>query len=313
MAARAKKLIFAAILVVITGGLKASGYDRTSSAGGDLDLSAVAGDLQVSGTPARRIVSLVPAVTEMLFAVGAGQQVVGVSSYDDFPPEAKKLPRVGALLDPDLERILSLRPDLVITYVSQTELEYKLKGAGIRIYSVHPGDVPVILQTLRDVGRATGHAEEADRQAREIQSTLDAVRARVSGRPRPRALLVFGRQPGTLQQLYAVGGRGFLHDLLGIAGGANLFADVNRESVQPSHEMLIARAPDVVVELQAGRMLSAGGPDEALKTWSALASVPAVRNRRVVVLRGDYLVAPGPRIAMAAEALARALHPDAYR
>jgi ABC-type Fe3+-hydroxamate transport system substrate-binding protein len=124
-----------------------------------------------------------------------------------------------------------LRPDLVVTYVSQTELESKLKSAGIRIYSDRLADVPAILQTLRDIGVATGHAQEADKQAREIQSRLDADRMRVSGRPRPRTLLVFGRQPGTLQQLYAVGGRGFLHDLLGIAGGANLFADVTRESV----------------------------------------------------------------------------------
>src|SRR5204863_4917016 len=111
----------------------------------------------------KRIVSLVPSVTEMLFAVGAGPQMVGVGSYDNFPPEATKLPRVGALLDPDVERILSLRPDLVVTYVTQTELESQLTRAGIRIFSDRHGGVPAMLQTLRDVGRETGHAQQAER------------------------------------------------------------------------------------------------------------------------------------------------------
>ncbi len=328
MAARSKRLIVVALLLAITGGLKASGYDLLGYdlLGYDLrgyDLRGlhvpVAGDLQVSGNrqvsgpPARRIVSLVPSVTEMLFAVGAAPQMVGVSSYDDFPPEARKLPRVGALLDPNVERILSLKPDLVITYVSQTELEGQLKRAGIRVFSDRHGGIATILQTLRDVGLATGHAAEADRQAREIQSRLDAIRARVSGRPRPRTLMVFGRQPGTLQQLYAVGGLGFLHEMLELAGGDNLFTNIKRESVQPSHETLIARAPEVVLQLQAGRMLRTGEAEDARKTWSALASIPAVRNRRVLALNGDYLVVPGPRIAAAVEAFARALHPDAFR
>jgi iron complex transport system substrate-binding protein len=239
--------------------------------------------------------------------------MVGVSSYDTFPPEATTLPRVGALLDPDVERILSLRPDLVITYVSQTELERQLGRAGIRIFSDRHGGVATILQTLRDVGRETGHTQEADTQAREIQSRLDGIRARVSGRRRPRTLLVFGRQPGTLQQLYAAGGQGFLHDMLEIAGGENVLADIRRDSVQPSHEALIARAPDVVLELQATRRLRSGEAEDTQKAWSALTSIPAVRNRRVLLLSADYLVVPGPRVAMAVEAMARALHPDAFK
>ena len=105
-----------------------------------------------SAEPARRIVSLVPNVTEMLFAVGAGSQVVGVSTYDDFPPETKSLPRVGALLDPDTERILSLRPDLVIVYGSQTELESQFARAGIRVYAYRHGGVDNVLQTMRELG-----------------------------------------------------------------------------------------------------------------------------------------------------------------
>ena len=257
--------------------------------------------------------SLVPALTEILFAVGAGSQVAGVSTYDDFPPEAKAVPRVGALLDPDVERILSLRPDLVITYGSQAGLEAQLAGAGIRIFSYRHGGIASILRTLREIARVTGHAAEGDRQAREIEGRLDAIRARVKGQPRPRTLLVFGRQPGTLQQMYVAGGTGFLNELLDVAGGDNVFADLRRESVQPSHEILLVRAPGVIVELRATGPFAAADQKEEKAAWSTLPSIPAVRNGRIHMLNGDYLVVPGPRIAAAAETIARALHPDAFR
>ena len=103
-----------------------------------------------------RIVSLVPALTEMLFAIGAGPQVVAVSSYDEFPPEVKSLPRVGALLDPDMERILSLRPDLVIVYGSQTDLQAQLARAGIRVFNYRHAGLAGVLNTLKDLGAAVG-------------------------------------------------------------------------------------------------------------------------------------------------------------
>jgi iron complex transport system substrate-binding protein len=296
MAARSKGLI---LLLVLAGGLKASGYPG----------SLVAGDLQVSGSaPPRRIVSLVPALTEMLFAIGAGPQVAAVSSYDEFPPEVKKLPRVGALLDPDTERILSLRPDLVIVYGSQSELQAQFARARIRTYSYRHGGVSTVLETIQEIGAVTGRRAEADRVVRDIRARLDSVRASVQGRPRPRVLLVFERQPRTLRELYVSGGRGFLHEMLEIAGGQNVFADVDRESVQPSTETLLARAPDVILEVRATGLLEAREVANEQGVWSALTSVPAVRNRRIHFLVGDYLVVPGPRLAQATEAFAQAIH-----
>ena len=262
--------------------------------------------------PATRIVSLIPALTEMLFAVGAGAQVVGVSSYDNFPEAAKALPRVGALLDPDVERILSLRPDLVITYGSQTELEQQLARAGIRTFSHRNGGIATIVRTMRELGRVTGHEAEGNRQAADLEARLDGIRSRVTGLRRPRTLLVFGRQPGTLQQMYVTGGQGFLSDILDVAGGTNVFADMRRESVQPSHEVLLVRAPEVIVELRATGLLAAGDEQAEKAAWRTLPSIPAVRAQRIYLLNGSYLVVPGPRIAMVAEALARALHPGAF-
>jgi iron complex transport system substrate-binding protein len=306
MAAGTTRLIVLAALLAITGGLKASGYRATADA-------LVAGNLQASGGPPQRIISLVPSLTEMLYAVGAGPQVVAVSSYDEFPPAVKTLPRVGALLDPDVERILALRPDLVLTYGSQTTLEAQLARAGIKVFSYRHAGIAGILQGLRTLGAATGHASAGDRKAREVQAQLDAVRARVRPFPRPRTLLVFGRQPQSLQQIYVSGGVGFMHDLLDVAGAANVFADVSRESVQPSQETLLIRAPDAILEVRANNPLTPPQVAAERRTWAPLASIPAVRNGRIYFLAADYLMAPGPRVALAAEALARALHPGAFK
>lgn len=257
--------------------------------------------------PAQRIVSLVPAVTEMLFAIGAGPRVVGVSSFDRYPDEVASRPRVGALVDPDLERIFALRPDLVVVYASQDDLRAQLARAGIASFvSQHRGlgDVPA---AMRRLGEVTGRQADAERAARGFESRVERVRASVAGRPRPKTLLVFGRDPGSLRNIYASGGIGFLHDALTAAGGDNVFADLARESVQASTETILARAPEAIVELRTTALLGERGAHAA--PWLRLASVPAVRSGRILQLSGDYLVVPGPRLAEAVEAIARALHP----
>ena len=293
MAARAKRLITFILLTCGTS-LFGSPHPQDSRA----------------GRAPQRIVSLVPALTEMLFAVGAGPQIVGVSSYDTFPPEVKTLPHVGALLDPDTERILSLRPDLVITYGSQSNVEAQFARAGIRTYSYRHGGIDTILDSLRDLAIVTGHRAEGDRVARELRTRLEAVRARVRGHPRPRTVLVFEHEPRTLRGLFVSGGIGFLHEMLDIAGGEDLFADVKRESVQPSLETLITRAPDVIVEIRANPPQDI---DAERRAWLTLTTVPAVRSGRIHFLAGEYLVVPGPRLAQGVEAFARALHPDLFR
>jgi iron complex transport system substrate-binding protein len=261
--------------------------------------------------PPQRIASLVPALTEVLFAVGAGSQVAAVSSFDDFPPEARSLPRVGGLLNPDTERVLALHPDLVLLYGSQTEAGALFERAGIRIYSYRHGGISDLLMTIRELGSETGHAEQAESLAHDLQNRLDQVRARVAGRARPRTLLVFGRERLSLRQIHASGAKGFLNDMLEIAGGTNVFADVFSESVQPSREMVLARAPEVILELRSSEDPVASAAREKA-VWSALSSIPAVREGRIHLLVSDYLVVPGPRIVQATELVARALHPEAF-
>ena len=210
--------------------------------------------LPTAQTPARpqRIISLIPAVTEILFAIGAGPQVVAVSSFDEYPPEVKNLQRVGALLDPDLERILSLRPDLVVVYGSQLDLMKQLERAGIPAYNYRHAALPDVSRTIREVGDRVGHAAEAQALIKKIDAQMTSIRQRVAGRSRPRTMLVVGREIGALRGIYASGGYGFLHDMLEAAGGDDVFADVKRESVQATTELILARKPEVILEIRAG-------------------------------------------------------------
>lgn len=255
-----------------------------------------------------RVVSLVPAVTEMLFAVGAGPQVVGVSSFDKYPPEVATRTRVGALLDPDLEKILSLKPALVVSYASQTTLHEQLQRVGIQVLTYRHGGIGDTLTTIEEVGQRTGHEAEGREAAQVLRAQLTSIRMRVEAQPRPKALLVFGREPGAIRQVWASGGVGFLHELLDVAGADNVFADVARENVQATSEQVLARRPEVIVELRA-----AARPPESPSPWLTLPGVPAVATGRILTLEGEQFVVPGPRLGEAAEALARALHPAAFR
>jgi cobalamin transport system substrate-binding protein len=267
-----------------------------------------------AGASARptRIISLVPAVTEMIFAIGDGARVVAVSDYDRFPADVSRLPKVGGLLDPNVERILSLRPDLIVLYATQKELVQRLERGGIPYFSYEHRGLPDIMTTFRAIGARIGSASRADVVASEMDRSLAGIRATTSRLPHPATLLVFSRDPSSLRNVYASGGYGFLHDMLEIAGGTNVFGEIKRQSVQASTEMLITSRPDVIIELRYGDSLQQADIPKELQAWNVLGSVPAVRNHRVSALVGDEFVVPGPRVVEATRRLAGTLHPEAF-
>jgi len=254
------------------------------------------------------VISLVPAVTEMLFAIGAGDQVVGVSSYEIYPPEAKKRPSMGALFDPDIERILAAKSDLVIVYGSQTELMSRLQRASVPMFRYEHAGLADITSTIRALGDRVGRGARAREVVAAIERDLDAIRKSVAGKPRPKTALLFGREPGALRNMYASGGIGFMHDMLELAGGIDAFADVKRQNLQATTEILLARAPEVVIEVRPAE----GWTPERIVTeravWKGLPSLPAVRTGRINIITDDRLIVPGPRVAEGARLLAAAVH-----
>lgn len=298
MAAHKKSLIALLLFVYVVSGFSRTlpetpGFSRT-----------------LAQTQPQRIVSLVPSTTEMLFAIGAGPRVIGVGNYDRYPPEAVTRTKVGGLIDPDTERILSLKPDLVVVYGSQTDLRGQLERAQIPYFLYQHAGLRDITETIRTLGVRVGSAREAQALADRIEADISEVRTRVAGRPRPRTLLVFGRDAETLRGIYASGAVGFLHDMLEAAGGANVFSDVDRQSIQTTSELAVARAPEVIIEIGVDTASTAG---RNIRAWDALASIPAVRNKRIYQLRGDGMMNPGPRISASVRRVAEVLHPAAFK
>jgi iron complex transport system substrate-binding protein len=263
-------------------------------------------------TKPSRIISLIPAVTEMLFAIGAGPQVIAVGTFDEYPPEVKQLEKVGALLDPNVERILALRPDLVVVYGSQDDLQRQLQRANIATFVYRHAGLAGITETMHALGERVGRSREASETVRRIESQMQQIRTRAAAGSRPATLVVFGHEPGALRGIYASGGFGFVNDMLEAAGGRNVFADIKRESVQATAELILARKPEMILELRANALSDAERGRE-IAAWKTLPSVPAVRSGRVIFITDPRVVIPGPRVAEGTELIARAIRPEAFR
>ena len=212
-----------------------------------------------------------------------------------------------------MEQIFALRPDLVLLYETQRDQIAQLRRAGIPVFAHAHGGLTDTLSVIRRLGARIGQPQDAARVSGTIETRLAALRSRLGGRTPPRVLLVFGREPGSLRNVYASGGVGFLHDMLGAAGGRNVFAAVRRESVQLTSEAILAAAPEVIVELTYDKRMTAATQAAEIAVWDRLPAVPAVRTRRVYLLLGNQFVQPGPRLADATEAIAQVLHPDAFQ
>jgi iron complex transport system substrate-binding protein len=260
-------------------------------------------------TQPQRIISIIPSTTEMLFAMGAGARVIGVGNFDRYPPEALTRAKVGGLIDPDVERIIALKPDLVVVYGTQDDLRTQLERARIPMFLYQHAGLPDITTTIRQLGARIGNIKESAALADRIEAEIADVKKRIAGRPRPRTLLVFGRDAETLRGIYASGAVGFLHDMLEAAGGTNVFADVQRQSIQTTSELAVARAPEVIVEIGVD---TASASSRNLRAWESLPSIPAVRNKRIYQLRGDGMMNPGPRISASVRRMAEVIHPDAF-
>jgi iron complex transport system substrate-binding protein len=248
----------------------------------------------------------------MLFAIGAGPSVVGVSSFDHYPPEAESRTKVGGLLDPDFERILSLRPDLVVVYGSQGALADRLARAGIPIFPYRHSELTDITATLREIGARVDRAAAANRLAADIERRIADIREQTRALDHPTTMVVIEREAGTLRGMFASGGFGFLHDMLLAAGGQDVFDDIRRESVQVTTELALARAPDVILEIHSGPGWTSDRIARERAVWQVLPSIPAVRAGRIYLLTGEMMSIPGPRVPDAILEIAKVLHPGRF-
>lgn len=266
--------------------------------------------------PPQRIISTSPSVTETLYALGLGARVVGVTTYCHYPPDALKKPKIGAYLNPSLETIVSLRPDLVISEVTGVRRSEGLAALKLRTIEVNDGSIAGLYESIRRIGEATGAQPAASALATKIRAALDDVKRRTSRFPPRRVVFVVGRAPGRLDDLVVAGKNSYLDEVMAIAGGANVFRDTVAPYTRITLEELIARNPEAVVDM--GEMAQTVGVTEAEKRavvalWRRFPSLAAVKQGRVFAVASDYFVVPGPRVVDAAREFARMFHPEAGR
>lgn len=254
-----------------------------------------------AGAQPARIVSTAPSFTETLFAVGAGDRVVAVSTYCHFPAAAERLPRVGSYLEPNVEAIARLKPDLVVVHAESKKVVAQLGALGIRTLAVKNTTLEETLRSITEIGAAAGVGERAAALERKIRGELAAMEKRHAGQAPKKLLFVIGRTPGRLDGLIAVGKGSYLNELMRAAGGRNVLADSPVAYPKISLEGVLRLAPDVIVDM--GEMAATVGVTEAQKRaverlWRERTGVKA----KVVAVAADIFVVPGPRVAEAAAA-----------
>ena len=266
------------------------------------------------GGTGQRIVSTAPSLTETLFALGVGERVVAVSDWCHRPEAARRLPKIGGFANPSVEAILAQRPDLVLFVEGLAETARQLESMGVSTLVVRSEDLEGIQASILEIAGRVGAAERGRELVARMRTDLQAVESAAAAGPRPRVLMVISRATGSLSGLYAVGPESFLGELLERAGGDNIAADTGMAYPKLSLEEVLARDPEVIIEV-VGMAYAEGGFEEraaeARALWGAYPGLGAVRRDAVVPVLDDALFQPGPRVAEQARQLGKLLRAGA--
>jgi iron complex transport system substrate-binding protein len=241
----------------------------------------------------QRVVSLAPAITEILFALGKGDTLVGVTKFCDYPPAALKIAKIGGFLDMNMEALLALAPEIVIAYPEQYA-KIKFLGVSSQILVVKHQCLSDLFDSIFAIGRAL-HAEiNAESMVSALKRKLTSVAAGAGHRKKIRTLIVAGRNADELKNMYIVGKNDFLNELLVIAGGVNAYQGaVNYPSIFLN--------PDLILEISAH--YEGIGDEKVFALWSPFTMIPAVRNRQIKIIKESFWLRPGSRVGLIAEQL----------
>lgn len=253
-----------------------------------------------------RIVTLAPSLTEIVYFLGAGERVVGVTKYSSYPPDATRKPHVGSYVDLNVERIVSLSPDLVISTAdgNQPAVIAILEKAGIPVFVVNPRDLRQVIQTVVDIGEVCGIADKARELAGELSARVDLIAAKTSGLERPLVFLQVNAKP-----IMTVNASTYSSDLIRLAGGLNMSDAEPITYPRISIEEVIRQRPDVII---VSSMERNGEFEKVRQHWLKLDMIPAARDGRVHLVDSDLIDRPSPRVVDGLEILARFIHPDVH-
>ncbi len=267
-------------------------------------------DASPDAAPAR-IVTIGPSTADLICRLGACDRIVGVDRFCVHPRLGDRL-RVGGLVDPNLERIAALTPDLIVLRGHNESIESLARARGITLYHDRTDSFADLETTVRDLGRLLHRTDEAERLIVRFRERLERIRRRVAGRPRPRVVVTLARRPDRLADLLVAAPGTFLHETIEIAGGRNVFEQLDVRYPQVSPESILARQPEVILEL----MPEAGNDPQLLrrvrKQWRSLGSMPAVATGRIYVLTDARALIPSLEYPEIVERIARLLHPEVF-
>jgi iron complex transport system substrate-binding protein len=275
-------------------------------------LLAVVG--QISAAPAQRIISqriisMSPNATEILYGLGVIDRVVAVSDYDVWPPEVKKLPRIGGWSTPSLERVLAFRPDLVLLSDAQMQLiGPQLRQLGLNVVALPTHTLDDAYSAIRITGHATGREAEAAQMEASTRAGIERVRGRTRSLVHPSVLCVVDRTPGTLRDVYAAGDGSFIAELIAVAGAHSVVPRSNEGYSRVGKEALLAYNPDIIVDMMQGPPGRLGEDPQAV--WRDFPELAAVRNHRIVPVHEDYVLHASQMVVKTAVLFARIFHPE---
>ena len=277
---------------------------RTANVGPSRELTDDAGRRVSIPAKVDRVVSLAPNLTEIVFAVGAGNRLVGRTSYCDYPPEAKAIAEVGDTIHPNLEPIIALKPQVVlVSTASQLEVfTQQLQGQNIAVFVTDPHDLEGVFRSIEQIGEIVGEKDRANQLVQKLRERTNAVEQAVKQKPPVRVFYQASGEP-----LYTAGHDSFVTDLMRRAGAASVTADVPGAWPKYSNESALAARPEAIILPTGGSMGAANAT-----VVEALRQSPAVLNGRVYKINDDHLARPGPRLVDGLEEMAHALHPDAF-
>jgi iron complex transport system substrate-binding protein len=260
--------------------------------------------INLEGQP-QRIVSLAPSITETLYYLGLGDRVVGVTQFSYYPPEAALKPKVGSYVDVNVEKILTLSPDLVIGTMDGNEAEkvYLLEEAGVAVFVVNPRNVRQAVETVATVSHVCGVPEKGAALSLQLSKRVDDIMEKIRGRKKPLVFLQINLKP-----IMTVNRNTYLHDLIQMAGGENIAKDEPITYPRISLEEVIRKKPEVIIISSMDR---GGQFQEAKLEWQRWTTIPAVKNKRIHLIDSDLVDRPSPRIVEGLELIARLLHPEA--
>ena len=256
-----------------------------------------------------RIVSMAPSLTEILFALGLCEEIVGVTLFSDYPPAAAEKTKVGTFVQPNIEAIIATRPNLVMTLGSgqQKTLAERLKRIGYNSLAVNIETVRDFFRVVGEIGAATGRQRQACELVGDIEAKLDALAGLVADLPEVKVLWVVQREP------FRVAGRDtFVNEMIELAGGVNAIGQTVHKYPPIGAEQVIASSADVIIEPAMGRHDLETQRDGALRHWSRFRNLPAVKNGRIYVMGGDTVSRLGPRLYEGTETIARYLRPHLF-